>query len=138
MNVFTRAFVRTNAALFRLTAGRLGSRLGAQSVLLLRSVGRKTGKAYTTPLSYYRDGERYLIVGSNWGSEKHPGWFYNLMESPRASIQTGQGTLSVEARPAEGEEYERLWKLVTRQNSQYLRYQQAVRRQIPIMILTPL
>ncbi len=137
MDIFSRAFVRTNAAVFRLTGGRLGSRLGAQSVLLLQTVGRKTGKAYTTPLSYYRDGERYLIVASNWGSEKHPNWFYNLMESPRASIRTKQSALSIEARPAEGEEYQRLWKLVTRQNSQYLRYQQAIRRQIPIVILTP-
>ncbi len=137
MDIFSRAFVRTNAALFQFTGGRLGSRLGAQSVLLLQTIGRKTGKAYTTPLSYYRDGERYLIVASNWGSEKHPHWFYNLMESPRASIRTMQGMLSIDARPAEGEEYQRLWKLVTRQNPQYLRYQQAIRRQIPIVILTP-
>jgi deazaflavin-dependent oxidoreductase (nitroreductase family) len=105
--------------------------------LLLQTVGRKSGKAYTTPLAYYRDGERYLIVASNWGSEAHPHWFYNLVASPGASIQTQQGTLSIEARPAEGEEYQRLWKLVTRQNPRYLSYQRAVRRQIPIVILTP-
>ncbi len=137
MDIFTRAFVRTNAALFQFTGGRLGSRLGAQSVLLLQTVGRKTGKAYATPLAYFRDGERYLVVASNWGSEKHPGWFYNLMGSRRASIRTEQGLLSVEARTAEGEEHERLWKLVTRQNPRYLRYQEGIRRQIPIVILTP-
>jgi hypothetical protein len=59
------------------------------------------------------------------------------MESPRAAIQTQQGTLSIEARPAEGDEYAQLWKLVTGRNPTYLRYQQAIRRQIPIVILTP-
>ena len=137
MDLFTRVFVRTNAALFQFTGGRLGSQLGAQSVLLLRTVGRKTGKAYATPLAYFRDGARYLVVASNWGSEKHPSWFYNLMGSPRAAIQIGQSTLSIEACQAEGEEYQRLWKLVTRQNPQYSRYQQGIRRQIPIVILTP-
>ena len=137
LDIFTRAFVRTNGALFRLTRGRLGSRLGAQSVLLLQTVGRKTGKAYATPLAYFRDGERYLVVASNWGSEKHPSWFYNLMGSPQAAIQTEKGTLSIEACQAEGEDYQRLWKLVTRQNPRYLRYQQGIRRQIPIVILTP-
>jgi deazaflavin-dependent oxidoreductase (nitroreductase family) len=137
MNLLSRALVRTNAAVFRVTGGRLGSQLGKQSVLLLHTVGRKSGKAYTTPLSYYRDGDRYLIVASNWGQEEHPNWFRNLMQSPRAAIQTKSGTLQVEARQAEGEEYQRLWNVVTRQNSQYLRYQQAVTRQIPIVILTP-
>jgi deazaflavin-dependent oxidoreductase (nitroreductase family) len=137
MNVLTRAFVRTNAVLFQLTAGRLGSQMGKQTVLLLHTVGRKSGKAYSTPLSYYRDGNRYLIVASNWGQEKHPNWFRNLMEYPHSAIQTKSGLLPVEARQAEGDEYRRLWELVTRQNPQYLRYQQAVTRQIPVVILTP-
>jgi F420H(2)-dependent quinone reductase len=137
MNIFTRTLVRTNAALFRFTGGRLGGQLGAQSILLLHTVGRKTGKAYATPLSYYRDGGRYVVVASNWGQDVHPSWYRNLMASPRATIQTKSGALSVEARQAEGEEYTRLWNLVTRQNPQYLRYQQGIQRQIPIVILTP-
>jgi len=137
MNRLSRAFVKTNIALFRLTGGKLGSQLGSQSVLLLHTMGRKTGKAYTTALSYYRDGERYLIVASNWGNEAHPAWFRNLMDSPQTDIETKQGRLTVEARQAEGEEYQRLWRLVTRQNAQYQRYQQGMSRRIPIVILTP-
>jgi F420H(2)-dependent quinone reductase len=137
MNLFTRALVRTNAAVFMFTGGRLGSRLGQQSVLLLHTLGRKSGKAHTTPLSFYRDGNRYLIVASNWGQEAPPQWFRNLMQTPRTTIQTKTGTITVEAHPAEGEEYQPLWSLVTRQNSQYQRYQQAVTRQIPVVILTP-
>jgi deazaflavin-dependent oxidoreductase (nitroreductase family) len=137
MNPLMRAFVRTNAIVFRLTHGRLGSQLGKQSVLLLHTTGRKSGKTYTTPLSFYHDGDRYLIVASNWGQEAPPNWYRNLTHTPRAAIETRGGRISVEAHAAEGEEYQRLWQLVTRQNPQYLHYQQAVVRQIPIVILTP-
>ena len=137
MSALTKVFTRTNAFLFQLTGGRLGSQMGKQSVLLLYTVGRKSGKAYVTPLSYYRDGENYLVVASNWGKENDPDWFRNLAPRTHTTIQAKEATIQVEARPAEGDEYQRLWKLVTSQNSQYLQYQQAITRPIPIMILAP-
>ncbi len=138
MSLLTKNFVRANAFVFQLTKGRLGSRMGKQSVLLLHTVGRKSGKAYTTPLSYYRDGQNYLVVASNWGKEEPPDWFRNLMQSPRTTIQVQDKAIAVEARQAEGQEYGRLWQVVTRQNSQYLEYQKGMSRRIPIVILTPL
>ena len=111
--------------------------MGKQSVLLLHTVGRKSGKSYTTPLSYYRDGENYLIVASNWGQKDPPDWFRNLVRHSRTTIQVKDTTLQVEARQAEGGEYQRLWQVVTRQNSQYLEYQKTLTRRIPIVILTP-
>ncbi len=138
MSSLTRTFVRANAFVFQLTNGRLGSRMGRQSVLLLHTVGRKSGKAYTTPLSYYRDGPNYLVVASNWGKEEPPDWFRNLEQAPRTTIQVQDKTLGVEARQAEGEEYRRLWQAVTRQNSQYLEYQKGISRRIPIVILAPM
>ena len=74
MSIVTKVFARANAFLLQVTNGRLGSRMGKQSVLLLHTVGRKSGKSYTTPLSYYRDGENYLIAASNWGQEDPPDW----------------------------------------------------------------
>jgi len=61
-----------NAWLVRVTGGRIGSQLGRQSILLLHTVGRKSGKAYITPVTYFRDGDRYLVVASNWGKPEHP------------------------------------------------------------------
>ena len=137
MNNWTKIFMAANAFLFQKTQGRLGSRLGKQSVLLLHTLGRKSGKTYTTPLSYYRDGNTYLLVASNWGKEEHPNWFRNILQNPRTTIQVGANTIAVEFRQAQGEEYKRLWDLVTRQNDQYLKYQKGLARQIPIAILTP-
>jgi deazaflavin-dependent oxidoreductase (nitroreductase family) len=111
--------------------------MGKQSVLLLHTVGRKSGNAYTTPLSYYRDGKNYLVVASNWGKDEPPDWFRNLMHKPHTTIQVEGTTLQVAARSAEGADYRRLWELITRKNSQYLAYQKAVTRRIPIVILTP-
>lgn len=138
MSNWIKVFTAANAWVFQKTRGRLGSRMGQQAVLLLHTIGRQSGKPYTTPLSYYRDGNAYLVVASNWGKEEHPNWFQNLERNSRTTIQVGVSTIQVEARPAKGEEYERLWDLVTHQNDQYLKYQKGLARQIPIVILTPI
>lgn len=137
MTSWIKLFTDINVLIFKTTRGRLGSQLGRQSVLLLNTIGRKTGKNHTTTLAYYRDGNNYLLVATNWGKESHPGWFYNLVQSPRTTIQVGASTIQVEARIVEGDEYQRLWQLVTRRNKQYIRYQKGILRQIPIVILTP-
>lgn len=137
MSTLAKVFTKANAFVFQLTGGRLGSQLGVQSVLLLHTVGRKSGKAYVTPLSYYRDGENYLLVASNWGKENHPDWFVNLLQRPHTTIQAKDRVIHVVARQAQGEDYRRLWKAVTSQNPQYLQYQKEISRTIPIMILTP-
>jgi deazaflavin-dependent oxidoreductase (nitroreductase family) len=128
----------SNVFIFKLTHGHLGSKMGRQSVLLLHTVGRKSGKERSTILSYYRDGEHYLVIGSNWGSESHPGWYHNLLQQPRTTIQVGNRAIQVEARTAEADEYLRLWQLVARSNGQYIEYQKALKRRIPIVILTPI
>jgi len=130
-------FTRFNAFLVRATGGRLGGRLGRQSILLLTTTGRRSGQPRSTPLSYYRDGTRYLVVASNWGRAGQPDWFLNLLRQPRATIQVGGHSLPVQARVAEGDERARLWDLATRQNGQFLEYQQQTARQIPVVILTP-
>ena len=137
MSIFTKAFTSFNVAIYRISRGRLGSKLGPQSVLLLHSVGRKSGKAYVTPVTYFSDGNNYLLVASNWGGEKNPDWYLNLLQQKRTTIQVKDRTMPVEAHSVEGAEYDRLWQLVTRQNSQYLQYQQKTPRRIPIVRLTP-
>jgi F420H(2)-dependent quinone reductase len=137
MSSWTKIFTSANAFLFQKTNGRLGNQLGKQSILLLHTTGRKSGQTHVTPLSYFLDGRRYLVVASNWGKADQPNWYKNLRQQPRAAIQVGADTIPIDARPAEPAEYNRLWDLVTRQNEQYLKYQQGLERQIPIVILTP-
>ena len=137
MSGWIRLFTSINVFILRVSNGRLGSRLGKQSILVLHTIGRRSGKPHATTLSYYRDGNSYLVVGSNWGKENDPGWFYNLVQQPRTTIQVRTHTIQVEARQAQGEEYQRLWQLVTQLNEQYVQYQKRMERQLPIIILTP-
>jgi deazaflavin-dependent oxidoreductase (nitroreductase family) len=137
MNIWVKALMATNVLAYRLSRGLLGSRMAGQSVLLLHTVGRKSGRSYITPVNYYRDGENYVLVASNWGNDSHPGWFFNLMHQSIATIQVKDQTIHARAREATAEEYERLWKYVTSKNDYYVRYQKQTRRKIPIVILTP-
>ncbi len=127
-----------NVFLYRLTGGRLGSRMAGQSVLLLHTVGRKSGKAYTTPTNFYQDGKNYVLVASNWGQPNNPAWYYNLLHMDSATIQVKNKTIQVKPRLANGPEYDRLWDYVTSSNKFYTQYQSQTDRKIPLVILTPL
>lgn len=137
MNFWIKIFTGANVFVYKLSKGHLGNRMGKQSVLVLDTIGRKSGKHHSTTLSYYRDGSDYLVVASNWGMETNPDWLLNLIRLPLTSIQVNGKTIKVEAHQAQGDEYLRLWELVTRKNDQYIRYQTSMKRKIPIVILTP-
>lgn len=137
MAIWIKALMAMNVLIYRLTRGRLGSKMAGQSVLLLHTVGRKSGAAYITPINYYQDGEAYVVVASNWGKDSHPGWFYNLMHQGTATIQVKDQRIRVRARQATGEEYARLWSTVTSPNDYYVGYQKQTKRQIPVVVLTP-
>ena len=135
--MWIKVLMAMNVFFYRLTRGALGSRMAGQSVLLLPTIGRKSGKAFTIPLNYYRDGENYVVVASNWGKEYHPAWFYNLMQQGRTEIQVKDRKMHVQASQATGDDYDRLWKVVTGKNDYYIRYQKQTDRKIPLIILTP-
>ena len=138
MSSWIKLFTSLNVFVFRLSNGRIGNKLGKQSVLVLNTIGRKSGKTRATTLSYYRDNNNYLLVASNWGKENQPDWLYNLRQQPHTTIQVGSKTIMVEAHQAQDNEYQRLWQLVTEHNNQYIEYQKGLKRRIPIIILAPI
>lgn len=135
MDLWIRVWMAVNVFFFRLTGGRLGSRMSGQDVLLLHTVGRKSGVERTIPVNYFRDGAAFVLVASNWGKPNQPAWYLNLMSQPSATIQVKARTLRVSARPAAGADYDRLWAYVTAHNPFYTRYQQQISRKIPLVIL---
>src|SRR5947209_10525895 len=101
---------------YRETGGEVGHiwKRGSKT-LLVTTTGRKSGKQSTTPLIYEADGDRYVIVASKGGADEDPGWYLNLVKNPEVELQVKDEVFRARARTAEGEERERLWKLVNEQ-----------------------
>lgn len=134
---FWRVTGRVHTLLYRMTGGAVGHSAGAIKNLLLTTTGRKSGAPRTVPLAYLPDGDRYVIVASNGGADRHPAWWLNLCADPRATVQVGRVTVPVVARRAEGVEWERLWPLLKANNPFYARYEQITARRIPVVVLAP-
>ena len=105
------------------------------TILLLTTVGRKSGRESTTPLIYGLDGDNPVIVASKGGAPEHPGWYRNLVKNPAAEVQILGETFPVRARDAEGEERERLWKQMNGIWKHYDEYQEKTDREIPVVVL---
>ena len=105
-------------------------------ILLLTTTGRKSGKETTTPLIFAMDGDNPVIVASKGGAPEHPGWYKNLVANPAAEVQIKGDVFPVRARDAEGEERERLWKLMNVEWPHYEEYQQKTDREIPVVVLS--
>ncbi len=127
----------SHSFLYRATGGRVGARMRGAPILLLTTTGRTSGKVRTTPLMYLANDGRYVIVASNGGSDRHPGWWLNLRRDPRATIRIGAKAHKVRARQADAEEKARLWPLLTAMYGEYDRYQQTTSRDIPVVVLQP-
>jgi len=124
--------------LYERSDGRIGATLGGRPMLLLRTVGRRSGQARTAALLYVRDGGAYAVVASKGGAPQHPGWFHNLISKPDVEIQVGRQRIPVRARVAEGEERARLWARADEVNQgQYSTYQSRTKRSIPVVVLEP-
>ncbi len=117
--------------------GRLGGRipLTGVGILYLTTTGRRSGKARTTPVLYFRDRDQLLIVASNRGSGKYPDWYWNLQFNPEATIQLGQAQLGVVASEARWEERNRLWALLVAKLPLLEDYQHRTPRQLPVILL---
>jgi deazaflavin-dependent oxidoreductase (nitroreductase family) len=127
-----------HTAAYRLTGGVIGHRFpGAPPSLLLDHVGAKSNTKRTTPLTYLRDGDDFVIVASKGGYPKNPGWFYNLRAHPDTTIQVGSRRRPVRARVATPEERTRLWPKVVDLYGGYAGYQERTGREIPLVILEP-
>jgi deazaflavin-dependent oxidoreductase (nitroreductase family) len=138
----SRLMIRTvtpiNRFLFKLTNGNIGGRFGRVKILLLTTSGRKSGRLRTVPLQYFRDGDNFVVVGSNGGDDRHPAWWLNLQADPKGEVQIGSKKLPVEGRAATPEEKARIWPNVVAAYPGYDKYQARTPREIPLVLLRPL
>jgi F420H(2)-dependent quinone reductase len=140
--VLARVYARLHAALYVLSAGRLGGAIrvahGARPpVLLLTTIGRRSGERRVTPLIYVNDGDGYVVVAANAGHPHDPAWWLNLVAEPHATVQTGSIRRAVVAAEVKGSEREELWRRFAVMYDGLDTYQRHARRRFPVVRLMP-
>jgi F420H(2)-dependent quinone reductase len=128
---------RLHALVYRLTGGRLLGRMGGQPVLLLETIGRRSGRRRATPVQYLPRREELVVVGSNAGAPRPPAWCLNLNADPRARARIRHSIMDVRARAASDEEHEGLWRELSQANPYMDRVARKAGRELPIFVLTP-
>src|SRR5918995_7266501 len=126
-----------HAGVYRATNGKLFGRMGKSPILLLNTVGRKSGKKRTTPLLYVMDGDDFVVIASKGGAATHPAWYLNLRANPEATVEIGDREVQVEAEVADPEEKTRLWQKMVEMYPAYDDYQRKTEREIPLLLLRP-
>jgi deazaflavin-dependent oxidoreductase (nitroreductase family) len=120
---------------YRATDGEEGHDWQGTQTFILTTKGRHSGEQRSTPLIYGQHGDDYLVVASQGGAPKHPGWYLNLSENPDVEVQVKGDRFSARARTATPEEKPELWKIMTEQWPAYDEYQQRTDREIPLVVL---
>jgi F420H(2)-dependent quinone reductase len=132
-----KTFGKLNVPLYRLSRGRLFGQIAGTPVLLLTTVGRRSGQPRTVPVVYLSDDERMIVIGSNAGHRMAPAWSLNLEANPLAEVQAGGDRRKVRARIAEGEERVELWRKMNDQYSGFDDYSARTTRDIHLFVLDP-
>ncbi len=135
---------RANTWLYRATGGRAGSRWrigsafpGGVPICLVTTRGRKSGQPRTTPLLYLADGERIILVASQGGLPRNPGWFLNITAEPAVTVQIKRRVRRMRARVADAGERAGLWPRLVRMYADFDAYQAWTTREIPVVICEP-
>lgn len=119
------------------SGGAEGTTIVGLPVILLTTVGNKTGKLRKTPLMRVEHNGEYALVASLAGAPKHPVWYYNVVASPHVELQDGTVTKDYIAREVFGEEKAIWWERAVAAYPPYADYQSKTTRQIPVFVLTP-
>jgi deazaflavin-dependent oxidoreductase (nitroreductase family) len=118
---------------FRAAQG--GGQFDGRSLLLLTTIGARSGRRRTTPMMYIRDDDRLLVVASNAGAPAHPDWYRNLVAHPQVGVEVANETYEATASVLEGAERERLWAMIVSQYPFFAEHQAKISRQIPVVAL---
>jgi deazaflavin-dependent oxidoreductase (nitroreductase family) len=130
------AFNRNLIEEYRKNGGKVTGMFANAPLLLLTTKGAKSGKTYTTPLVYTKDGDRLVVIASKGGAPTNPAWYHNLVTNPDdASVELGTDKFPVRAEEAKGEERDRLFNAQAALMPNFAEYQQNTTRVIPVVTL---
>jgi deazaflavin-dependent oxidoreductase (nitroreductase family) len=134
----TSDWARENAEKYMESGGTDGTELQGRPVILLTTIGAKSGKIRKTPLMRVEHNGEYAVVASLGGAPKHPVWYFNIKANPQVELQDGTATKDYKAREVFGDEKAVWWERAVATWPAYADYQQKTDRQIPVFVLTPI
>ncbi len=134
----TSDWARENAEKYMESGGADGTELQGKPVILLTTIGAKTGKIRKTPLMRVEHDGEYAVVASLGGAPKNPVWYYNIKAHPHVELQDGRVTKDYEAREVVGDDKAAWWERAVAAWPDYANYQKKTDRQIPVFVLTPI
>jgi deazaflavin-dependent oxidoreductase (nitroreductase family) len=122
---------------FRANGGRLGGNFEGAPVLLLTTIGAKSGEPRTSPMMYLDLDDRVFVFASNAGRDTHPLWYMNLLAAPIVTVERGERTYQATATDIGGDEHDRVYAEQARRFPGFAEYQTNTSRVIPVVELTP-
>jgi deazaflavin-dependent oxidoreductase (nitroreductase family) len=120
---------------FRNNGGKVGGQFANAPLLLLTTIGAKTGRSLTKPLAYTTDGDKIVIIASYAGAPKNPAWFNNIVANPVVTIELGGERFQARAKVVTGAQRQRLYDQQAKQMAIFADYQKKTTREIPVVVL---
>ncbi len=121
---------------FRRNRGKVGGVFEGRPLLLLHTIGAKTGKLRVKPVMYLKDRERYFVFASKGGYPTNPDWYHNLKAHPDIQIEVGDETIKVRAEEVKGRKRDAIYERQSKLYPQFTDYQRKTERTIPVFALT--
>ena len=128
-------FNKNVIAEFRSSGGKVGGQFTGAPMILITHTGAKSGKTYTSPLVYSKDGDRFVIIASKAGAPRNPSWYHNLLAHPDVAVEIGTEKFKARVTEAKGAERDRLFAAQASLMPQFNEYQKKTNRRIPVLVL---
>ena len=122
---------------FRANGGKVGGPFEGAPMLILHTIGAKSGDERVNPLMYQAVDGKYAIFASKGGAPTNPAWYHNLISNPEARIEIGTETKRVTAHEVKGDEREPIWETQKQRYPGFADYERKTSRTIPVLILEP-
>jgi deazaflavin-dependent oxidoreductase (nitroreductase family) len=122
---------------FRANGGKVGGQFAGAPLLLLHTVGARSGRPRVHPMMYRQLDGGYAVFGSKAGAPAHPAWYHNLLAHPQVRAEIGTETVDLVARVATGSERDRIWSAQKADYPGFADYERKTSREIPVVVLEP-
>ena len=128
---------RTLIEEFRANHGKVGGSWEGRPLLLLTTMGAKSGQPRTRPMMYLQEGDRLFVFASKGGAPTNPDWYHNLLAHPQVTVEIGDQKYQATATPITGSERDSVYARWSELYPQFRAYQENTSRVIPVIDLAP-